>query len=40
MDRLPSWEIRIIVIGVQILTILTFLAFFGFAVLHLIKLFR
>lgn len=37
-DRL-SLEVRIIVGGIRVLTILTFAAFFGWAVYHLYKMF-
>jgi hypothetical protein len=38
-DRLATWEARIVHGGLRILTILTFIAFFGWAVVHLWKMF-
>jgi hypothetical protein len=38
-DPLQSWEARIIIGGLRILTITTFLAFLAWALLHLAKMF-
>lgn len=40
LDPLGPWEITIIIAGLRILSILTFLAFGAWVVWHLIKLFR
>lgn len=38
-DPLAAWEVRIILAGLRILSIATFLAFSVWAILHLVKLF-
>lgn len=38
-DPLASWEARIVITGLRLLTILTFIAFAVWAVVHLVKMF-
>lgn len=38
-DPLAPWEVRIVITGLRILTILTFAAFLAWASWHLVKMF-
>jgi hypothetical protein len=39
-DPLGPWEVRIILAGLRILSVITFFAFIGWALLHLAKMFE